>query len=183
MSEQFSTWSGHEASWIDSFQTQNACLSVTTIGAREQAGGMCAVGFSEADANTLKISSDLEKAHILQRPSLKRLFITSSNPELAKLHHSRYVAIDTCGDGACALHSLFGSPCSTRCNKLFAANVRARLVATLGNTACEFRQRLRNDELYANVTSALWHDGLYPILLRECLPGTTAVISNTGRIL
>ena len=53
--------------------------------------GMSIVGFSEADADAAKISSDLEKAHILQRLFPKPLFVTSNNLELAKFHQKHHL--------------------------------------------------------------------------------------------
>ena len=65
---------------------------------------------------------------------------------------------------------------------LFAQDARARHVATIGASASEFKKRLKNNELYANVTCALWNDGLYPILQRELIPVADAAISSHGTI-
>ena len=101
---------------------------------------------------------------------------------MAACHQKEYCTIPTNGDGACAVHSVFGVPCPARDNKLFVANARGRLVATFGRTAAEFRQRLQNDDLYTSVFSALWKDGLHPILLRECGSKAHLNISATGEI-
>ena len=128
-----------------------------------------------------KICSDLTNARI--GTQWKPLVISSDNPELLKFHRKLYCAIQTVGDGACALHSVFGSPCATRNHLLFAQDARARHVATIGASASEFKKRLKSNELYANVTSALWHEGLYPILQRELIPAADVNISRHGSLM
>ena len=139
-------------------------------------------GFTRNDASMEKIRSDLTHARI--STEWKPLIICSDNPELLKFHRKLCCSIQTVGDdGACSLHSVFGSPCATRNQKLFAQDARARYVATIGASASEFKNRLEDNELYANVTSALWHEGLYPILKRELMPTAHVNISRHGSLM
>ena len=139
-------------------------------------------GFTQTDASMKKIYSDLTNARI--GTEWKPLIICNDNPDLLKFHRKLYCSIHTVGDdGACSLHSVFGSPCATRNQKLFAQDARARYVATIGASASEFKKRLECNELYANVTSALWHEGLYPILQRELMPAADVNISRHGSLM
>ena len=103
-----------------------------------------------------------------------------------KLNGMLHEKIDTDGDGACALHSVFGCPTlrppSGR-RKLFVTDARAKAVSTLGSTAAEFRRRLRADHLYESIESSLWSDLLLPILYRQLKQKTDLEERTQGRIL
>ena len=89
---------------------------------------------------------------------------------VASLRSVEHIRLKTNGDGACALHSVFGVPSPSAENgiEFFAVDARKRLVSTLGETAQQFEQRLNADWLLTNIVTELWGDGLRPILLREC---------------
>ena len=103
-----------------------------------------------------------------------------------KLKGVLHQKIDTDGDGACALHGVFGFPTlrppSNRL-KLFVTDARAKAVATLGSTAAEFRGRLRAEHLYKSIESALWSDMLLPILYRQLNQTTGLRVRPQGLIL
>ena len=118
----------------------------------------------------------------------KRIIISGDGgPErVHKLNGVLHEKIDTDGDGACALHSVFGSPTlrppSDR-QKLFVTSARAKAVTTLGSTAAEFRRRLRTEHLYESIASALWLDLLLPILYRQLKQTTGLRVRAQGSIL
>ena len=104
------------------------------------------------------------------------------NPFIAGLSRYHYSVIATEGDGACALHSVFGRPCADRNNHVYAANARGMLVDAFGATAAVFRNRLQNDVLYSSVTSALWRDGVLPSLLQSLDASSRQGTTSAGEI-
>ena len=113
----------------------------------------------------------------------KPLCVDSPNPVLSSLHTKAYCAIATEGDGACALHSLFGEPSEFRNKNLYAPQARATVVVAFGATAAAFRNRLQNDILYTAVTSALCRDGLHPIVVQGIDADHRQETTSCGRIL
>ena len=121
-------------------------------------------GFAQVFADAMyKGCVELESVRISKQ--WKPLIVNAPNPVICGLHGKLYCAIATEGDGACAVHSLFGEPCKFRNNNLYASQARATVVSAFGATAAAFRNRLQNDILYTAVTSALWKDCLHPILV------------------
>ena len=104
-------------------------------------------------------------------------------PRVAMLHDRRHRKIDTEGDGACAIHSVFGAPTADKAKRLFVADARERAAKTLGATALEFRDRLRAPHLYDSTCAALWRDLLLPVLYRECGRETGLQVRTQGLIL
>ena len=140
-----------------------------------------ALAFSLTDAHVHRRWNDLRGA----RPTRewKPLLFNGARAVLSALHQKLHCVIPTEGDGACSLHGAFGTPALEEPHNLFAPNARARLVATLGRTAAEFREHLHNEVLFMSVVSDLWKDGLHPILLRECKSGEQLRIRKEGWIL
>ena len=65
----------------------------------------------------------------------------------------------TCGDGACAIHSVFGEPSS---HGLFLSSARAFLASSWGSTAELFRERVADPTLLHELVVFLWNDVLKP---------------------
>ena len=102
---------------------------------------------------------------------------------ISALNGKDFRALDTEGDGACAIHSVFGVPTSVKSNKLFAETARQTAWCTMGDSAGEFRRRLKVACLYDSVVTCLWTDYLLPVLYEQCQVPTTLEVVMQGRIL
>ena len=102
---------------------------------------------------------------------------------IQQLSGQLFQKIDTDGDGACAIHSVFGAPSIELSNRLFVQNARARAIATLGDTASEFRRRLEGSSFYESICTALWGDLLLPILYASAHEPTPLIVRSQGKIL
>jgi len=110
----------------------------------------------------------------------------ADNDEDAALHPymgKEYRSIATEGDGACAIHSLFGAPDACKGDKLFELNARQRAINTMGSNALQFQGRLGCEELFASVTSCLWDEYLLPLLYRENAIETPLQIFTQGEMI
>ena len=103
--------------------------------------------------------------------------------DLSALHAVRHVPVDTDGDGACAIHSVFGEPTFAKRGQLFVEDARARAVATYGGSVMEFRRRLQNDIRFDSIISELWLDHLLPILFRRIGVPSVLQVRTQGEIL
>ena len=126
-----------------------------------------------------------------QQPSLKLIGavkpIRSSgfimHERIMALHEQPHRKIDTDGNGACAIHSVFGQPTMSVSSRLFVTAAREKAVCTLGSSAAVFRRRLQTPKFYDSITSALWLDLLLPVLYRVCGISTVLEERTQGRIL
>ena len=71
----------------------------------------------------------------------------------------RFRTIETIGDGACAIHSVFGTSSP---GGLCLQNARGFLAATLGDSAVVLRARANDDALVDEVAFVLWADIVKP---------------------
>ena len=137
--------------------------------------------FLSTELWSCKSAEDLKCARLTQR--WKSFCTERRDGAVGALRLKSYCAVRTNGDGACALHSVFGRPWESSDGELFACDARAKLVATMGASVGQFRERLACDRLYDAVLSALWTDVLHPILLRECQVDCYPETSSAGEIL
>ena len=70
---------------------------------------------------------------------------------MGALRGKQYCAVGTNGNGACALHGVFGRPQESSHKELFASDARAKLVGTFGDSVMQFRERVHDDMLYEAV--------------------------------
>ena len=106
------------------------------------------------------------------------------HPCLRALDGKLFRILDTVGDGACAIHSVFGVPTADQGQRLFVRAARKKAAATMGTSAAAFRARIRRSNLYDSIASALWRDMLYPVLLQQCgIKAAGVHIRTQGEIL
>ena len=90
------------------------------------------------------------------------------HPHISILHSERFGTLNTAGDGACAIHSVFGKPTVFGLSrKLFVENSRKKARITIGESAEVFQERLRSQVLYDSVVSSLWADLLLPVMAEK----------------
>ncbi len=80
----------------------------------------------------------------------------------AQLLQERFVPLATDGDGACAIHSVWGKPTQTRTLRFEGARALvATLLSPLKHTSA--RRALQNQACIRNVEEALWHELAQPV--------------------
>ena len=79
---------------------------------------------------------------------------------IQNLHGTSREIRSTKGDGACAIHSVFGDDVS---GEFVKANARAFLLEEFGDSAEIFSSRLQDPALFQNVQDVLWKGLLKPL--------------------
>ena len=74
----------------------------------------------------------------------------------------KFVAVKTCGDGACALHAVLGSP--TDANELRFDDARANASCLLGPSYDEVVSRFGHNNLLESIAVSLWSELMVPYL-------------------
>ena len=86
-------------------------------------------------------------------------------PETVRILEGKHYKIDPAvGDGACAIHSAFGTLTS---RGFFRQNARAFLADAWGTTAEDLRRHTKDDALLRDVEDVLWQDLVKPCAAQE----------------
>ena len=93
-------------------------------------------------------------------------------PQVRRLHASFVDTLPTCGDGACAIHSVWGE---WEGDALVKRNARAFLRESFGQTTAEFEARLLSADLKSEMEMALWD------MLKPFAENSDHVDSQEGR--
>ena len=79
--------------------------------------------------------------------------------ELRKYNGTNFVPLNTCADGACAIHATFGRPVLTSLGwKLTHSSARGMIGQCLSSSWEAVRARLTNDQILTHVSSSLWNE-------------------------
>ena len=85
--------------------------------------------------------------------------------------------VPTAGDGACAIHSVFGNTTDERgCLKLW--NARQFMRAQLGNSIEEFQEKVNDPNLCFALANDIWLEAIKPLATAKLFPNTGIV--DTG---
>ena len=101
----------------------------------------------------------------LQSPWQELHVGTQTHDKVQRMTSQRWCSVETDGDGACSIHSVFGKP--NHEGKLKCDQARIRMTAMLGNSFAEFKKRVRDDTLVETIATMLWGDLVYPCALRD----------------
>ena len=106
-----------------------------------------------------------------------RIYFPNSGvpPNIAIARNNRFEVESTCGDGACAIHSIFGSP-SPR--GLFKQGARRFYADQLGSSCQELAANMSDDALLQEFCYTLWYDVVKP--QAQCQAGLQASMVELG---